>query len=357
MAENNLRTGHKLVYLFKQKGRHTWQIRWWADGVKRQTSTGTADRAKAELVLLSMRMAVRGQAAEDTVERLLRAAFPGRASAGIDLDEAIAEYQRERGNTHRAQLVVWRWKAFCRWVAACRPGIRTLQAIDPACTRAFAESLVDRASGTRAGIVHACAAFYRVVAPLHSIVADPWKGIRVPVVTSARRDLTQDECRALIGAATGDYRLALVIGIFTGLRYGDIAHLSWDQVDGGCIRIEPSKTKRRGTRVSIPLHPDILDALPPRATGYIMPELARTYGKTHYATRFADLCTAAGIDSAGISFHSLRHTFITRLAEAHVPREVRMRLAGHSSADTHDDYTHDAVAQRRAVEALPRIAR
>ena len=69
-------------------------------------------------------------------------------------------------------------------------------------------------------------------------------------------------------------------------------------------------------------------------------------------------CVAAGIkygqyESDGITFHTLRHRFNSKLAELGVSQTVRRDLLGHSSRDITDDYTHSTIEQRRqAVELL-----
>ena len=40
------------------------------------------------------------------------------------------------------------------------------------------------------------------------------------------------------------------------------------------------------------------------------------------------------------TFHSLRHSFNSALANAGVAEEVRMKLTGHSSKDMNSRYTH-----------------
>lgn len=53
------------------------------------------------------------------------------------------------------------------------------------------------------------------------------------------------------------------------------------------------------------------------------------------------------------SFHSLRHSFASWLAEADIHADVRQRLTGHQSAGVHARYTHHNEAPDRAVSALP----
>jgi integrase len=56
------------------------------------------------------------------------------------------------------------------------------------------------------------------------------------------------------------------------------------------------------------------------------------------------------------SFHSLRHSFSTILANNNVSEEVRMRLTGHTTRDVHQKYTHhDLEVFQAAIGVLPRL--
>ena len=53
------------------------------------------------------------------------------------------------------------------------------------------------------------------------------------------------------------------------------------------------------------------------------------------------------------SFHSLRHTYNTELANAEVPQEIRRKLVGHASDGVNDIYTHlDVEVFRGAIDKL-----
>jgi len=57
-----------------------------------------------------------------------------------------------------------------------------------------------------------------------------------------------------------------------------------------------------------------------------------------------------------LGFHSLRHSFISRLANAEVLPDVRKQLAGHSSDEIHRRYVHlDLSLQAKAIEKLPSV--
>jgi integrase len=57
-----------------------------------------------------------------------------------------------------------------------------------------------------------------------------------------------------------------------------------------------------------------------------------------------------------LTFHSLRHSFNSAMANAGVSQEIRMKLTGHVSAEMNKGYTHHELAPlRAAVNTLPTI--
>jgi integrase len=188
-----------------------------------------------------------------------------------------------------------------------------------------------------------------------------------------REPFTAQESVRLVESAQGDWRGAVLLGATTGLRLGDLANLCWESIDleAGLLRIETQKT---GRVVVLPIHPDFSTWLSGRPRGIgkapVFPELAgkRIAGRRGLSARFRDIVEAAGITRkvtpregkgrtlTSKSFHSLRHTFVSALANAGVASEVRQRLAGHSDAKTHGIYTHLELEQlRRAVAKLPSL--
>jgi Phage integrase family/Pentapeptide repeats (8 copies) len=104
--------------------------------------------------------------------------------------------------------------------------------------------------------------------------------------------------------------------------------------------------------------------------GFLCPTLAgqRISGGKGLSLQFAALMGKAGIDQRRIqssrnrkfsrlSFHSLRHSFSSALANAGISADVRMRLTGHKSLDVHRRYTHvEMEPLKHAIAALPRLA-
>jgi integrase len=194
-------------------------------------------------------------------------------------------------------------------------------------------------------------------------------------VESSQRDVfSSAQVSALVNAAEGDWKTMVLLGFYTGARIGDCANMRWDNINlvNGVVDFVPQKSRRKNKRVVVPLHPNLLAHLEKLAStdrpeNSLCPSLAGrpTSGKLGLSAQFSRLMATACIDiqrAAGLgvrrfstlSFHSLRHSFNSALANAGVPQEARMKLTGHSSAAINGDYTHlELPSLRAAVQKLP----
>jgi integrase len=61
---------------------------------------------------------------------------------------------------------------------------------------------------------------------------------------------------------------------------------------------------------------------------------------------------------APLTFHSIRHTFVSQLKSAGLTDTMTMQIVGHASADIHRQYVHlDVEDLRRAMEGkLPDVS-
>jgi integrase len=93
------------------------------------------------------------------------------------------------------------------------------------------------------------------------------------------------------------------------------------------------------------------------------PKLSKVVPGT-LSTTFKRIMASAGVPQevnlpggvkARRSFHSLRHSFASWLAEADIHADVRQKLTGHSSSKIHARYTHHDEALDRAVGTLPEL--
>jgi integrase len=212
------------------------------------------------------------------------------------------------------------------------------------------------------------------------IPANPTHGVdllkdRAEARKGEREPFTPEEVAALLGAAGEDWRGAILIAATTGLRLGDVAALTWGEVDlkGGLIRVE--EIQKTGADATLPLHPDLLDWLSAQPAGIgrapLLPSLRgrKIGGTTGLSRQFQKLMNKAGVvakvakakGKAGRSrsskgFHSLRHTFVSSLANAGVHPDIRQKLAGHADERVHQNYTHHELETLRgAIGKIPSL--
>ena len=190
--------------------------------------------------------------------------------------------------------------------------------------------------------------------------------------TAERSTFTGEQVAKLIDAAEGDWKGAIALAYYTGARLRDVANLKWSAIDHErqLLTFTPAKTKKA---VTIPMHGDLVKQLlkaPGIGKAFLFPTLAGkgTGGKSGLSGQFAAIMAKAGIvgtitrhteggrANCSLSFHSLRHSFNSAMANAGVSQEIRMKLTGHSSAEMNTGYTHHELAPlRAAIATLPNI--
>jgi integrase len=195
---------------------------------------------------------------------------------------------------------------------------------------------------------------------------------------------TPEQIQKLIREAVGDWKGLILAGYYTGARLKDLATLQWENVNLAkrFILFRQSKTKRYASKsaVQIPIHPELQEYLEYMYSkvgtivpkGPVFPELHDKpgSGKSGMSMAFKRIMSRAGIDDGSrpserggkgratslLSFHSLRHSFNSALANAGVSQELRQKLTGHASADMNALYTHHELATiRAAIETIQRL--
>ena len=186
------------------------------------------------------------------------------------------------------------------------------------------------------------------------------------------RAFTEDEVNRILAVSREvgcEWEGMVTVALYTGLRKGDIENLVWEGDPDKCVIVDvearriygtPSKTARKRVRVDVPMHDKIYEILGKmvKTSQYVFPwrqSHPNVVRQKNGDIFFRDILERAKIVTGKgekVSFHSLRHTFITRLADAGVAEDVRMRLAGHTNAVTHGVYTHEDSQSKAAIGAL-----
>ena len=356
------------------------------DGRRVMRSTGTADRGAA------LRLALKWEDAS----KAARAKTFTAAQAHKILRECVALSTGEPLQTFTCRQWLQEWLAGKTGATAGQTAIKYKGAV-----KGFVSDLGDRADVVLGGIspqdirqwrdqrrkaglsVTTCnqsvkllkSAFGRAVT-LGYLSVNPCAALE-PLRDSedATRDVfSRDQVATLVKTAEGDWRGLILFGFFTGLRLSDAANLTWDSIDldKGWLRL---RTKKAGVYVTIPLHADLLGwlALQTRGIGKtpLFPSLYGTggAGKSGLSSQFKRIMekakiggralratTGKGRKQSSLSFHSLRHSFVSALANAGIAPDLRQKLAGHTDSKSHARYSHHEIdAMRSAIKTVPSL--
>lgn len=173
-----------------------------------------------------------------------------------------------------------------------------------------------------------------------------------------------------------EWKTCILVGYYTGVRLGDAVAMTVSHFDleKHVLKVRPKKTSRMKRDLIVPVHPQLeshVRALSARNNiDLLCPNLARkkVSGKSGLSIQFHVIMAKAGVEQETIeakgkkgrsfhkfTFHSLRHSFVSELANAGIAPDVRQLLSGHADERSHAVYTHTQIALRRAIEVLPTL--
>lgn len=351
--------------IYRKSGDGTWYYSVYVPGRSKRLrgSCGTSNEAEARLVEQTLRVAAGRKSPKEHVLRLIDALYADEKPVdAVPLEAAFFEVERVmrlNGKDVSAQTLNHKRRSLGRlaeWAAENWPSAASVQDVDRPCAQAFTAWL--QKSGIKQksvfNVTSELGSCWNILKRAHDGLENPWPLASPMEHKSDRREVfTPEEVERIFAAADKlghQWPLACRLGACTGLRYGDIARLKFEDVEDGAIRVTPSKTRKWGVAVCIPLPPDIL-AMIGEGDGFIMPEHAHCYGTMKRIKRcqFSDVLREAGLDPAQYDFHTFRHYFRTRLAAAGVSDDVAMRLGGWTQRDTAARYDHDEHREELAA--------
>jgi integrase len=188
---------------------------------------------------------------------------------------------------------------------------------------------------------------------------DPTTGIKRPKLSKEGwrsweyAEIEQYEARHPIGSQA---RLALALALYTGQRAGDLVRMGKQHVRDGQISVVQQKT---GTRVWIPLHPDlvaVLDATPSDQLLYLTSGHGKPYANAKtFGNAMNRWAKEAGL--AGCQLHGLRKSCARWLAEAGCSALEIMSITGHKSLAEVERYVRAANQKLMAETATGKIKR
>jgi integrase len=321
-----------------QRGR-IWYVDYYANGERIQESTGTANRREAQKYL------------DVRLSEVHRGVFLKPVNITLaGLGERYIDY---------AKLHKRSWKRDAQLLA-------NLQAFFGACwLRDITPLAVERFQQERVKAVSPATSNREIALLKHLFnMAERWgqhqgtnpvRMVRfLPENNLRLRTLSDDEERKLLACCAPHVREMVVFALNTGLRSGDIYRLTWREVDLEQRRLNliARKTARP---LELPLNDDahaVLRARQAHERGpyvFYNPDTGGPF--LNLKTGLKGALRRAGI--SGVTWHTLRHTFASRLTVNGIDLVTVKDLLGHAEIKTTLRYAHsNAQAKARAVAQL-----
>jgi integrase len=146
----------------------------------------------------------------------------------------------------------------------------------------------------------------------------------------AEKIWTEEHVAAFMGVAPEYLQRALVLAIETGQRQGDLLALPWSAYDGERIELKQKKTGRRVRVVTRRLR-SVLENTPRVSPVILTNSYGRPWLQRSFQGAWHEACRKAGVIDR--TFHDIRGTTVTRLAEAGcTPKEIAT-ITGHGLGD------------------------
>ena len=151
------------------------------------------------------------------------------------------------------------------------------------------------------------------------------------------------------------FKFATTLSYFTGLRLSDCASLEWDSIISVPKHLVVWTAKagdKKHARVALPMEHELLgggelielfNKLEMTDTTYVWPEhrkLITTPATRSYLPQYY-IRMLRRLGMKGMSFHCLRHSFVSRLAKAGVTLEDIGKMVAHTSTGTTEIYNHE----------------
>lgn len=363
-----------------------YYAQWYVGGkyICRSLKTEDPETAREELSRLSVpRTGLRDRAAMMKLTRAMSAQLSDVSdqvrAASIPIKQLFDIWQKSpiRGRATGRTLYSYQHQltAFTDWLAGVYPEITNARDV----SQTVAEEYIShrrntRSPGTVQKDLNLLSAIWKSLALRYGLEYNPWHPDRIARPAAkpvSRRALTDAECDALLAAADATQRLRILLALDAGLRLGDIIHLEWRFIDFDRRLINALPTRKTGTEIFNPISDRLKTALldhkakqPPNEPHVFPADIGRIRANgdperiTHEMKR---LFERAGIETTQTdkdgkahtvaSFHSLRHTFVSRLMERGVNPYYVQRAVGHSTMMMTAHYDHSAAEEiRKALD-------
>jgi integrase len=383
-----------MAWLYRQANSKNWWLGYRLNGRQYLRSTKTSDRKKAEQELEKLRAVDHAHKAGSLTDEFV-ALLTRKQSSGESLRAYSRQWLAECKDlswrtTERYEDVI---NEFCDYLNATdtAPLLRDIQ---PETLGAFVRGKrADTSTATAKLTRRVLSAFFNYCVDNRALPFSPVPSGRALKLTkdskAVRRAFTLAELKTLYEKCPSDFwKFMVLAGFYCGQRMGDLICLPWGAVDfaQNQIRLVQGKT---GKSIAVPLRAELgafLQKLRRKAgtvkpADPIWPNEASQYAergagvfsnqfydevllpaglvlpRTHHAKKNGE-ATNEQRRVSPVSFHCLRHTFVSLLKISGASQSTAKELAGHSSDAMSDLYTHvDEATLTKAIKQLPQVTK
>ena len=363
-----------------------------ADGRRRQRSTGTRDRKTALRIANEAEAAARNMRTARQFHRILSGIYTHVTGDSLPTstvkDYVEAWLKRKAPELSENTNIFYRTKAKDYLDYLGERANLEMSRLTQADVIGFRNKEMERLSATS---VNHSVKFLRMVfksARADGVILDSpaeFVGTVANRNRTQRRAFTLPELKLVLDHSGPEWRSMIYFGLYTGQRLGDLAVLTWQNIDLDQreIRLQTAKTERQQILpiatpllrhiMSLPISDDPKAPVHPHAY-----EIVTREGRAGSLSReFYEIMMDAGLvkkkthkkktDAFGrrgrhavneISFHALRHTATSLMKNAGISPAIVQEFIGHDSEAVNRIYTHiETDSMRRAADALPDLIR
>jgi integrase len=379
-----------MAWIYTRPGSENYWIGYRLNGRQFLRSTKTSDRKKAEQELAKLNAVDQAHKAGSLTDEFV-ALLTRKQSSGNSLRSYIRQWLAECKDLSGATLIKYRSvpEEFCKYLNATEaaPLLRDIQSET---VGAFLrEKRASTSTATANHVRRILSAFFNYAVDNRALPFSPVPSSRALKLTkdskAVRRAFTLEELKILFEKCPSDFwRYMVMAGFYCGQRMGDLICLPWGAVDfeRKQIRLTQSKT---GKSITVPMRAELgmfLAGLKNKAGNVkaatpIWPEESERYekfGAAGFSNEFYDdVLLPAGLVTPrkqshhkkkvasehgrrkvnSVSFHCLRHTFVSLLKVSGASQATAKELAGHSSDAVSDLYTH--VPEQVLTDAINKL--
>ena len=378
-----------MASIHRSQGRANWYCAFTdASGKRRFRSTGVADRSEAKLICNNMELAVREARSGALSQKRARALIEGtigliKGSSGETLEKASAQDFTQNWITDIKTRVATSTfesysgiaKAFLRFLG--KKANDSIARITVKDIRAYRDSsLKVLSTGTVNCHLRMLNLIFDSAVAEDLIDKNPARSVSqvARVDKQTRRPFTDRELKIAIRAAPPEWKTAIFIGYYTGLRIWDVANLKWENIDLtlGEYSVKTQKTGRQViSALAAPLLSHLTHLNQLSTSSYLLPGLAER-ASNKLSTEFNGILSKAGLIKktnyrkykaegrrrkySGLSFHCLRHTTTSALKNTGTTSAIAGDIVGHDSEAISRNYTKiETETKRKALDRMPDI--